>query len=68
MVDVGWEGVGVTGHIPDNIGVSRHTPTEEGVARPFWVVVTFEFELIWIDCSGWDITFTANAIIVIKID
>ena len=65
VVDVGWEGVGVTGHVPDNIGVSRHTPTEEGVARPFWVVVTFEFELVRINCGGWNIALTADAIIIV---
>ena len=68
MVNVGWEGVGVTGHIPDNIGVSRHTPTEEGVATPFWIIVTIKGERIREDGGSWDVAFSTSTIIIVKID
>lgn len=68
VVNVGWEGVGVTGHIPDNIGVSRHTPTEEGVATPFRIIVAFKRKYVWIDCRSWNIAFTALTVVVIEVN
>ena len=68
MVNVGWEGVGVTGHIPDNIGVSGHAPTKEGVATPFWVIPAIESKDIRIDCGGWNIALTTLAVVVIEVN